>query len=712
MTIRTKIMAVIALLGGFLVLVSLVDGLKALSTYREDLAAMEINEASDLLLTAAGAWAVERGTTAGSLGNPSKATAKQKDTIAAKRKEADAAFQQAMAIIRGQGSGKLENDIRSVETDIRRLNDVRKEVDRVLSAGKAGAAKELQARAFQASTKLIMDSQRLRIHEEQHLGNHVPTHVALAFTIRHNLWVTSEYAGRERGFMAGRISLNEPLTVEQLTRLSNYRGHLENGWSIADLEKTELSSEFQRKMADANRIYFTEFGKMRDAVYKASAEKTDYPVDNVAWFNAATNGIKAILEAQAVAKVDILGQLEAGLSEAFWWMAFDFGLLVLSLIVSGFAVVMLQKRVIGPLHNLHEAMSELAKGNLDVHVIDIEGNDEIGMMSKATYKFKQESRAAERYRSEQQEYRRSVREKQKQELLNLADGFEDAVGNVIDALSSSATELAATTGEVNGIAGRTAGRSSTVREAATEAGSEIRTVSQSVSQVNRAVNDVSIQVNETSKLTSDAANKADYAANKVKALNEASAKIRDIVSLIADIADQTNLLALNATIESARAGEAGKGFAVVANEVKSLANQTQNATDEISAQVTEMLSEIQDSTQAVHAITEAVQQTNKTMTSIATAVQEQAEVTQSVANAAESAAGKITSVVEEINSVAEDATATGGATEQLKMAADDLSMNSNKLTNETEQFIAHIRTSDESGAANDQDSGEALVAAE
>src|SRR5205823_9669857 len=72
----------------------------------------------------------------------------------------------------------------------------------------------------------------------------------------------------------------------------------------------------------------------------------------------------------------------------------------------------------------------------------------------------------------------------------------------------------------------------------------------------------------------------------VQGLAETAGRIGEVVKLISDIAGQTNLLALNATIEAARAGDAGKGFAVVASEVKSLANQTAKATEEISSQIT------------------------------------------------------------------------------------------------------------------------------
>ena len=85
-----------------------------------------------------------------------------------------------------------------------------------------------------------------------------------------------------------------------------------------------------------------------------------------------------------------------------------------------------------------------------------------------------------------------------------------------------------------------------------------------------------------------------------------SRTIGDVVNLISDIAEQTNLLALNATIEAARAGEAGKGFAVVASEVKSLANQTAKATDEISAQVEAMQGATNSTVESIQKITDLI----------------------------------------------------------------------------------------------------------
>ena len=163
------------------------------------------------------------------------------------------------------------------------------------------------------------------------------------------------------------------------------------------------------------------------------------------------------------------------------------------------------------------------------------------------------------------------------------------------------------------------------------------------------------------------------------ACRESSAAIGNVVNLIAQIARQTTLLALNSTIEAARAGAAGRGFAVVATEVKALAVQTQNATEEISKKIDALQRDAAGSVDAVHRISQAIEAIRPVFEIVNGAVAEQTETTSEISDNAATASNFIVSVGEsaaEIDQVTKQAEAHG---ESVASAGKAVTMFAQKL---------------------------------
>ncbi|WP_353618366.1 methyl-accepting chemotaxis protein [Roseomonas genomospecies 6] len=177
----------------------------------------------------------------------------------------------------------------------------------------------------------------------------------------------------------------------------------------------------------------------------------------------------------------------------------------------------------------------------------------------------------------------------------------------------------------------------------------------------------------------------------VNGLVDAAQRIGAVLQLINGIAGQTNLLALNATIEAARAGEAGKGFAVVASEVKSLANQTAKATEDISVQIAGIQEVARSSAEALNGIGATIGTINDIVMTVAAAVEEQTAATREIARNVQEAAHGTRSVTETIGSVTGGASETGNLAEEVLGAAGNLHRESDRLRESVDLFMQRIR---------------------
>ena len=327
-----------------------------------------------------------------------------------------------------------------------------------------------------------------------------------------------------------------------------------------------------------------------------------------------------------------------------------------------------------PLGVLVALLQRMAKGE-DVEMTGHERGDEIGDTARAVDGVKTMLAEKARTEAEAKIKQDEIAARQRRaDMLQLADRFEGAVGEIINTVSHASTELEASASSLTNNAERSQRLATTVAAASEEASTNVHSVAAASEELSSSVNEISRQVQESARMAGEAVGQARTTTERVSELSKAASRIGDVVELINTIAGQTNLLALNATIEAARAGEAGRGFAVVASEVKALAEQTAKATGEIGQQISGIQNATQDSVTAIREISGTIERLSEISSAIAASVEEQGAATQEISR-----------------NVQRGASETGTASSQVLAAAQSLSSDSNRLKLEVGKFLDTVR---------------------
>ena len=364
---------------------------------------------------------------------------------------------------------------------------------------------------------------------------------------------------------------------------------------------------------------------------------------------------------------------------------------LVTLLALGLAIVVILDRIIRPLQASTRAMRKLAAGDTSIEVPARGRSDEIGEMAEAVGVFKENAIRMEQMRRENDESEQRTQEEKRKTMAALSDGFEDQVKEVVAAVSSASDEMQTTAKQMATTAEETNSQAAGVASASGQATANVQTVAAATEELSTSIAEIGRQVGQSAQIASVAVEEAEATNTTVTGLAEAARKIGEVVGLITDIASQTNLLALNATIEAARAGDAGKGFAVVASEVKSLANQTAKATEEISNLITAVQDETRGAVTAIDRIRNVIGEINQIATAIATAVEQQGSSTQEISRNVQQAARGTQEVNDSIEKVSKAAGETGTAAEQVLRSAGNLAQQSTTLETQVEKFLVQIR---------------------
>jgi len=362
------------------------------------------------------------------------------------------------------------------------------------------------------------------------------------------------------------------------------------------------------------------------------------------------------------------------------------------LFIIGLISMWYSRQLTNPIKKMVDTMKVLADGNNTVSVPSLERHDEIGDMAKAVQVFKENALEMERMEAEAEKNKIKAEEEKKASMNQLASNFDERTSSVIMSLTAASSQMQQTAEKMTDASERTSEISSAVAAAATEADANVQTVAAAAEELSASAREIAEQINKVAAMANNASAEAENTSKEVHDLQKMAVSIGEVVSAIKEIAEQTNLLALNATIEAARAGEAGKGFAVVADEVKKLANETAQKTEEIDERVTAIQNAINSSVAAMDKIIRNVKSIDEATTSVTAAVEEQNAATSEIGrNVAEASTGT-QQVSHNIVTVQENAYQTGEASKTVLQAAGELSKLSVELRNQVSGFLTEIRS--------------------
>ncbi len=332
-------------------------------------------------------------------------------------------------------------------------------------------------------------------------------------------------------------------------------------------------------------------------------------------------------------------------------------------------VIVIQK-LISRLNKITEFAAVIGNGDLS-STSGIAGNDEIGQIGSNLDTM---SENLNTMFSEVSENSRSLNELS----TSLAD-IAVEMSERAHATSDISTNVAASAEEMSA-------NMNTVAAATEEASTNITLVSTATDEMTSTISEIVKNTSKAQKITNDAVTEAGSASEKVDELGLAATEIGKVTETITEISEQTNLLALNATIEAARAGEAGKGFAVVANEIKDLAKQTADATQEIKSRIDGIQNSTAGTVTQIQQITKIINEVNSIVSTITTAVEDQSVTTTEIADNISQASIGIQEVTENVaqlstvsNEVASDMSEVSQHSQATSQTANKVKENGNGI---------------------------------
>ena len=534
-------------------------------------------------------------------------------------------------------------------------------------------------------------------------------------------WMVRDTGGEASTMVSGPLS-GVPLAADTAVKYAGYVSRYETAWALLEQQIAGMSlpARFSDAVATAKREFFgRDYVDLRANTLKKlmAGEPPGITVDQ--WSRLTVQKLATSL-AVAEAALDVAKEYaSAQRASATRALGIEFAVLAAALSLAGGMMLLVSRRVTGPLGQMQAAMMKLAGGDFGVVVPGLERKDEIGAMANAVERFKVLADEKARHEADEAmrrqqgeaavhakaaEERAKIAEEQAQAfralgvgldklssgdlMFRLSDGFSEDYRQIRDDFNNTIAQLQETIGSIALSTREVASTATEISSSTTDLSQRTEEQAASLEETSAAMEEISTTVKknaenalEANQVTNGTREVADrggavvaQAVGAMARIEESSRKISDIISVIDEIARQTNLLALNAAVEAARAGEAGRGFAVVASEVRSLAQRSSQAAKDIKDLITNSSNQVQEGV-------ELVNRAGASLTEIVESIKKVAEIVSEIASASgeqstgcdqvNAALNQMDQVTQQNSALVEENAAAAKALEQQSQAMDE-----------------------------------------